>query len=246
MPNEQQTAPAENKDQATPATPAAKPAPVAKPDPLDRPRHYRGTMLYRVVCWMFRQIGRFWLRQELIGLENVPKEGGALILPTHTSYADPPMVGANIPREAHYLSKDGILKVPMLGTISMNYLNAHPIRRGASDREAIKICRHVLKKGYPLLFFPEGTRSRTGKLGPIQGGFAMILDGLDVPYIPVMCQSTYRILPRGAFFPRPRKLTVIYGKPRHMPKRNEGEATRDYYKRCCDELERIWREMGAQ
>lgn len=209
-------------------------------------RHPGGYLLYRIVCWVFRVIGKVWLRQELIGLENVPKTGAALIVPTHCSYVDPPLVGANILRECHYLSREGILKVPIMGTISQSKLNAHPIRRGASDREAIRTCRNVLKQGYPLLFFPEGTRSRTGKLGPIQGGFAMILDGLNVPYIPVMVQSSYRILPRGAFFPKPLKLTIIYGEPKYLPERLEGEATRDYFKRCCEKLEAEYRAMGAQ
>lgn len=203
-------------------------------------------LVYKIVCWLFRMFGRLWLRQEIIGLENVPKTGAALILPTHCSFFDPPMVGSNIPRESHYLSREGILKVPLIGPLCANRLNAHPIRRGASDREAIRTCRNILKQGFVLLFFPEGTRSRDGRMGPIQGGFAMILDGLDVPYVPVVAQSTYHILRKGWVFPRPHKLRIIYGKPAKMPTRLEGEPTREYFKRCCDDLERRLRELGAQ
>lgn len=244
MPIEQQTTPAtEGVSPVTPdPRPAAEPPPAA---PAVYPKQ-KFQPLYELVTWAFRMIGRIWLRQELIGLENVPKEGPVLILPTHTSFADPPMVGSNVPRVCHYLSREGILKVPIMGPTCQKRLNAHPIRRGASDREAIRTCRSILKQGYPLLFFPEGTRSRDGRLGPIQGGFAMILEGLDVPYIPVMSQSTYHILRRGWFFPRPRKLTIIYGKPAKLPARQQGESTRDYFKRCGEDLERRWRELGAQ
>ena len=203
-------------------------------------------MSYWLVCFMFRMLGRIYNRQRLIGLDNVPKDGPVLVLPTHCSYYDPPLVGGNILRSSHYLAREGILKCPIIGPLCQHKLHAHPIRRGASDREAIRTCRTILKDGYPLIFFPEGTRSLTGKLGPIQGGFAMILDGLDIPYVPVMAQSSYHILRKGWMLPRPNKLTIIYGKPTRLPERIEGERARDYYGRCCAKLEAELRELGAQ
>lgn len=243
MPVEEKT----GDDMATPVEEKNITAKQAKPRGADEPvRPVAEThWLYRLICWSFRIFGRVWLRQELIGLENVPLTGPVLVLPTHTSYVDPPLVGSNILRDCHYVSRAGIIKVPLWGWFCLNILNAHPIRRGASDREGIRVCRNVLKAGYSLLIFPEGTRSPNGRLGPIQGGFAMILEGLDVPYVPVMAQSSYRILPKGAFFPWPRKLTIIYGKPSRLPERLEGEKGRDFFKRCIDQLEREYREMGA-
>lgn len=210
------------------------------------PERERMSMIYWLVCFMFRMLGRIWNRQRIIGLDNVPKTGPVLVLPTHTSYYDPPLVGSNILRSAHYLAREGILKAPIIGPLCQYHLHAHPIRRGASDREAIRTCRNILKEGYPLLFFPEGTRSLDGKLGRIQGGFAMILEGLDVPYVPVMAQSSYQILRKGWAFPRPHRLTIIYGKPTRLPLRNDGETTREFFKRCCDKLEQELRELGAE
>lgn len=203
-------------------------------------------LFYRFVAWSFRVFGRLWLNADLVHLDRFPMTGPVLVLPTHTSFIDPPLVGGNLPREAHYLAREGILKAPLIGLMVRN-LNTHPIRQGASDREAIRVCRSVLREGHPLVFFPEGTRSRDGRLGPIRPGFAMILDGLEgVPYIPVVAQDTFYSLPRGSFFPRRHKARIVFGHPTTLPKRLEGERTRDYFDRCAQDLEARLRELGAK
>jgi 1-acyl-sn-glycerol-3-phosphate acyltransferase len=204
------------------------------------------TFVYRLAVLTTTLFSRFWLRIEIKHVDRVPLTGPVLILATHTSFFDPPIVGAHIPRPCHYLAREGILKAPLLGAL-VTRLNTHPIRRGAGDREAIRTCREILRQGWPLVFFPEGTRSPDGRLGPIQGGFAMILDGLTgVPYVPVLAQDTYAVLRRGWFFPRPRKVRITYGEPAYMPARRQGEKARDYFERCGRELESRLRELGAR
>jgi 1-acyl-sn-glycerol-3-phosphate acyltransferase len=189
---------------------------------------------------------RPWNRVEVVHGERIPQDGPFLILPTHSSYYDPPLIGSYFRRQSHFLAREGILKAPLLGPLCSR-LNTHPIRRGAGDREAIRVCRSILRQGFPLAFFPEGTRSRTGKLGPIQRGFVMILDGLpQVPFLPVVLQDTYRVLPRGSFFPRPRKVRIYVGEPAYLPTRLEGESTRSYFDRCAADLERRLRDLGAE
>ena len=107
--------------------------------------------------------------------------------------------------------------------------------------------RALLQAGWPLVFFPEGERAFDGRLGRIQRGFAMILDGLDgVPYLPVVMQDTHKVLRRGNIFPRPRKVRVIFGEPAYLPPRESGEPGRDYHARCAGELEQRYRELGAE
>ena len=201
---------------------------------------------YWWTCQVMKVFGWFYLRQEVIHLERFPAEGPVLILATHSSFMDPPVIGAHLPRECHFLAREGIMKTPVIGWICVK-VNTHTIRLGASDREAIKTCRSVLKAGCPLVFFPEGTRTRDGRLGPLQRGFAMIVDGMpDVPVMVLQAQDTYKVLRRGWIFPRPHKVRIILGEPAPLPPRQEGERTRDYYDRCALEVERRFREVGAQ
>lgn len=189
--------------------------------------------------------GKLLFRFELVNPERIPRQGAFMVAPTHASYLDPPLVGSNLPRPSYYLARETLFRVPLLG-LALRHLQVQPIRRGASDREALRTCRQVLQAGWPLMFFPEGTRTRDGRIGKIQGGFALILDGLDIPYVPINMQETFRALPRGRVLPWPCKLHGYVGEPRMLPKRQEGEKSRDYMGRCAAQLEADWRALGAQ
>ncbi len=69
-----------------------------------------------------------------------------------------------IPRPVHYMAKEELFKVPVLGNIVRN-CNAFPVKRGLSDREALRTGLKLLKDGHVFGLFPEGTRSKTGELG---------------------------------------------------------------------------------
>jgi 1-acyl-sn-glycerol-3-phosphate acyltransferase len=203
-------------------------------------------LFYRFIYRLTRATARLLFRFETVHAENVPREGPFLAVSTHCSFLDPPLVGGGVGREIYYLSREGILKVPGLGRLC-RALNAMPIRRGVADRQAIRTCRAILKEGWPLLFFPEGTRSPDGRLGTIRSGFVTILEGApEVPMLPIVMQDTHGALPRGAIIPRPRKVRMRIGPPMQLPPRAEGESTRDFHQRCCDQLEACWREMGAR
>ncbi len=206
----------------------------------------RRNRFYRFCRFLIRVFFYFYHRVELKGMEHLPESGGVLIVPTHTSFLDPPLAGSFLSREVYLLGRHDLLEIPVFGHILRN-LNTQPLRRGGSDREALQLCRSILNAGWPLIFFPEGTRSEDGRLGPIQGGFAMVLSSTpDVPYIPVVMQDTYHAFRRGWKFPRPRKIQVKYGRPRQLPKREAGERARNYYNRCTAQLRRDWLELGAK
>ena len=231
-----------------PITDAPAPAPEKTPVPAAPIRPFRPGVRFRYGA--FAHFIRFWSRlywrAEVEGLDNVPADGPVLLLPTHSSFLDPPLIGGHLKRESYFLSRDGILKVPVVGAACV-YLNTYPLRRGAADREALRACRDILGNGWPLIFFPEGTRSPDGHLGELKPGWAMILDGAPgVPWLPIVLQDTYHILNRRMIFPRPRKLRIRIGKPEPLPPRDPGERARDYYARCNALLETRYRELGAR
>jgi 1-acyl-sn-glycerol-3-phosphate acyltransferase len=200
---------------------------------------------WRIVSAVIRGMARVAFRMEVIHPERIPADGAFLAAATHTSHLDPVFLGPLLRRELYYLARTGILKTPGVGHWCRHF-NTLAIRRGGSDRQALRACRKVLQAGWPLIFFPEGTRSTDGRLGEIQAGFAMILDGLDVPYLPIVMQDTFRIMPRNAWFPRPVKLRVTIGEPAMLPPRQPGEPARAWTARCTADLEQRYRALGAQ
>ncbi|WP_096156904.1 MULTISPECIES: lysophospholipid acyltransferase family protein [Bacillus] len=147
-------------------------------------------------------------RIKIIGTENVPKEGGVLICSNHIHNFDPPVVGITSPRPIHFMAKAEIFDVPVLGKI-VKGLNAFPVKRGMSDREALRTGLKVLKEGHVLGLFPEGTRSRTGEVGKGLAGAGFFALRTEAAVVPCAIIGPYK-----AFSP----LKVVYGPPINMEK----------------------------
>lgn len=200
---------------------------------------------YRVSRWVVLLFFRGWLRMAVKGADNLPKQGPCLLLANHCSYLDPSAVGGAVPREIHYLARRGLFSVPVIGRLIRSF-NTHPIRRGGVDREAIRTSVAILNAGYPLLLFPEGTRSRDGKTARPRGGFGMILEGLpETPCIAVRIQGTGRALGRGMVFPRPVKVSVEIGRVFTFEGRGHEQSRREYYAGCALRLEAEWKNLGV-
>jgi 1-acyl-sn-glycerol-3-phosphate acyltransferase len=158
---------------------------------------------------------RPYYRIKTIGLENFPKNGGVLLCANHIDNLDPPVVGVTANRPVHFMAKEELFSVPLLGKI-VPHLNAFPVKRGMSDREALRKGLGILKEGKVLGLFPEGTRSKDGELQKGLAGagfFALRTDALVVP-----CAI---IGPYKAFHP----LKVVYGKPIPMEELRSTKAS---------------------
>ena len=143
-------------------------------------------------------------RIKVIGVENFPKEGGVLLCTNHIENIDPPVVGSTCPRPVHYMAKEELFKMPLLKSI-LPQVNAYPVKRGMSDREAFRNTLKILKAGKVVGMFPEGTRSKTGELGKgLAGAGFFALKGGDAVVVPCAIIGPYK-----AF----RRLKVVYGKP---------------------------------
>lgn len=145
-------------------------------------------------------------RIEVIGKENIPAEGGVLLCANHIDNLDPPVVGITAPRPVHFMAKDELFSVPLLGKI-VPHLNAFPVKRGMSDREALRKGLAILKDGKVLGLFPEGTRSKTGEMGKGLAGAGFFALRSDAHIVPCAIIGPYK-----AF----QKLKVVYGKPIDM------------------------------
>lgn len=157
-------------------------------------------------------------RIEVIGIDNIPKNGPVLICANHIDNFDPPVVGITSPRPIHFMAKDELLKIPILGKLVFNHLNAFPVKRGMSDREALRKGLNILKEDSVLGLFPEGTRSKDGKLqkGLAGAGFFALRSNAQV--VPCAIIGPYK-----AF----RKLKVVYGPPVDINSLRENKASAD-------------------
>ena len=154
-------------------------------------------------------------RIKVIGIENFPKDEGVLLCTNHTDNLDPPVVGLTAPRPVHFMAKEELFEKPVLKSVLPN-VNAFPVKRGLSDRQAIRKALNLLKTGQVVGMFPEGTRSKTGELGKgLTGAGFFALKGNAV-VMPCAIIGPYRPF---------KQLKVVYGKPIDMTPYRERKAS---------------------
>jgi 1-acyl-sn-glycerol-3-phosphate acyltransferase len=121
---------------------------------------------------------------ELIGFENIPKEGAYLVTPNHVSLYDPPFVIAFWPKDLEAAGAADILDRPGQN-ILMRLYGGIPVHRGEVDRTLLQAMITRLNAGYPVLIAPEGTRSHVPGMQQAHNGAAYIAAKTNVPVIPV-------------------------------------------------------------
>lgn len=117
------------------------------------------------------------------GRHHVPREGGVIVASNHISFWDPPLIGAAVPRELHFLTREDLLRKPVLGTL-IRSMNAIPIRRGVADLTGMSRAIDRLANGAALLMFPEGGKMQGGGSHPARPGVGMMAVHADVPIVP--------------------------------------------------------------
>ena len=171
-----------------------------------------GSIIYSAFRTMCRITATVLFDLKVYGAEHVPVTGGVLLLCNHQSLLDPPCVGVQIRRPASYLAKSELFDVPVFGWV-IRRLNAFPVRQGAGDVGAVRETIKRLKEGHVLTIFPEGQRTLTGELQPLQGGFTLIVRKAGVPIVPVAIDGTFKAWPRGKAMFQPAPVRVKFGPP---------------------------------
>lgn len=138
------------------------------------------------------------------GRENIPIDRAVIVAPNHITWADPVFVSVPIRTPSAYMAKESLLENKLLAPL-IKLFHAFPVKRDQSDRTALKTSVDYLNKGYNLTIFPEGTRSKDGKLGRGKSGVAFIAS-----------ESGADVLPVGIVFEKRKGkrtgLTIRYGK----------------------------------
>ena len=174
-------------------------------------------------------------RLRIYGKERVPLEGGIVVASNHFSWLDPAVLGFASPRVLYYMAKIEAHRLPGLGTF-IRAFGCFPVRRGESDRDAVRLMRTIVAEGHALGLFAEGSRQRAGVPGYVQPGAAMVALQEGAPILPVAIHGTQTWRP-GGFQP----VSIAWGEPMildGLPKGGKG------YKEASvlvqDEIRRLW------
>jgi len=178
---------------------------VGRRDPIIR----IGQWAVRVGC---RILG---IRVEVSGLESIDSGGTFIFMPNHLSFLDGPLLGTFVRRPVRIILKKSIFRIPVLG-IGMRFVGFVPVdRKGTKggQKSLRRAARLMREKGYSFLVFPEGTRSRDGRIGPFRrGGFFLALES-GVPIVPVTVNGTFALMPRGQWYARSGGLRITFHDP---------------------------------
>lgn len=123
------------------------------------------------------------------GAERVPLEGGVVLAFNHFHWLDPPAFGVSCPRTIYYMAKAEAHGVPGLGQLIRSF-GTFSVRRGESDREAVRLMRQVVRDGHALGLFVEGTRQHSGVPGEAKPGAGMVALQENVPVVPAAIHGT--------------------------------------------------------
>lgn len=139
------------------------------------------------------------------GTENIPQDRALVMASNHRSYADPVILTMPMKKPVTYMAKEELFKNRLFGWF-ITKLGAFPVKRGSGDMQVIEDSVAILKSGRNLVIFPEGTRSKDGKVGKGKTGVALIA-----------AKSGADVLPCGIVFEGEKlhfrsKLTLRFGK----------------------------------
>ncbi|TQN37770.1 1-acyl-sn-glycerol-3-phosphate acyltransferase [Blastococcus colisei] len=186
-------------------------------------------MVYLISRLILRPLFLLVFRPHVVGRQNVPATGPFIIASNHLSFIDSMAIPLMSPRRVGYLAKaEYFTGSGIKGWFIKTWftaLGALPVERQThrAAQEALDTAMTVLRAGGGFGIYPEGTRSRDGRLARGKTGVAWLALTADCPVVPVAIMGTDRIQPIGAGWPRPHRFTVVFGKPLTFPE-HQGKA----------------------
>ncbi|MQA33978.1 lysophospholipid acyltransferase family protein [Modestobacter roseus] len=180
-------------------------------------------MFYLLARFVLRPLFLLAFRPTVLGRENVPATGPVILASNHLSFIDSIAIPLMAPRKVGYLAKAEYWQGSGLGgwltRTLFTALGALPVERTSSRaaQAALDTAMGVLRAGEAFGIYPEGTRSRDGRLARGKTGVAWLALTADCPVVPVAVHGTDRVQPIDARWPRPHRIRVTFGEPLTFP-----------------------------
>lgn len=140
---------------------------------------------YRILRAIVMLIFKCWYNISFEGTENIPKDGSNIFASNHRSYSDPVVIALPTRVPFSFMAKEELFHQNIFFTALIKAFGAFPVTRGKGDTAAIDTSIEKLEKGRNLVIFPEGTRSKDGKVGKGKTGVALVAAIAQVPVVPV-------------------------------------------------------------
>lgn len=139
-----------------------------------------------------------------------------VVVSNHTSHFDCPLILAAIPRRIRHrmivaAASDYFYRVQAVGALTSLALGTVPFERHEGSRESLEKLKEGLSRGWSVLIFPEGSRSKSGRLGHFKRGAAYLCVDTKCAALPLFLEGAYDIMPKGAVLPKPGKVLVRFG-----------------------------------
>lgn len=157
--------------------------------------------LYRVAMWIVKTgVRAAGIRVEVSGLENIPAGRSCIFMCNHVSNLDPPVVLPMIPGRCSVLLKKELMSIPILG-MAMKLGKFVPVERGGkreSAQASVKAAAEALGSGLHIMVFPEGTRSKDGRLSAFKKGPFFLAQQTLAPIVPIALSGTQTMMRKGS------------------------------------------------
>ncbi len=200
-------------------------------------------LLWRIGYWLLLPIARIGLGLKVEGRQYVPRTGALIVASNHLSHIDPPLIGVAVAvRELHFLARHDLWNSSKFFGWLITKLNAIPLRKNGASVETFRTAMNLLRGGNALMIFPEGTRSKTGRLQEPQFGLGYIALKSGARILPVhVRESNARVVD---LMTRRSRLAVRFGEPLDPLKIGEGLGRREKYRRISEEVMNSIRLLG--
>lgn len=190
-------------------------------------------------------IGVIFWDLRIYHIDRCPTSGRCLIAPNHQSFIDPWVMGQVVPGATHFLARETLFKIPILGRL-IAALNARPVTRGSqAARQGMETSIQALKENNRLVLFPEGTRSEDGQLQELKRGIYMIAKKSESMVLPVYVDGSFEVWPKHRKFPRLGPLRIFFGEPISMLQSDDQRESKKAVKKGGD-LDRLVEDGWAQ
>jgi 1-acyl-sn-glycerol-3-phosphate acyltransferase len=195
---------------------------------------------YRVCRWFITAFFKLWFRLGARDAHHVPPAGPVILASNHASFADPPMVGVVVQRMVNYLARASLFENRLFGWWLRN-VGVVPVDRDGGTASGLRTILGRLQQGSAILLFPEGTRTRDGRLQPARSGIGLMVIKSGAPVVPVRIVGSYEAWGRHHRLPVPRRVEVRFGPVLRFDSQVAEAAT------CSkDRLKAIYHEVSDQ